>query len=415
MSASVLHRVIDWEHCMGGLMAFESARDGDAVARMISLAFGGTVEGAREWFTGAGCEHLRVVRAERGTVASLLRIPMGAYFGGRSVGLLGLAGVAVAPEARGRGHGAAMLRAFVREAASEGWALGGLYASTHALYRKFGYEHAGHRFQYTVPLVRIDVDEPKAAGAGQVGGWEVVTLGDEDDPEVRACYASFASMYEGTLDRSGYIWARVRKSRDVVYHGFGVRDGSGALRGYVYLSEQRPDLNSRFDVVLTDFVFLDAEAGVRIWAFLRDFAMMGERLRFYGGPTHPALQLLKQQRHEVLLKDDWLIRVFDVKRAMEARGYSAAIDAEVHLDVTDEVIGANTGRWVVRVKDGAAIVESGGRGEIRVGPRGLATIYSGFNTPMQAKVLGLADGTDRALMGAASVFARSTPWMSDMY
>lgn len=404
---------------MAGLMAFESERDGDAVARMISLAFGGTIEGAREWFTGAGCEHLRVVRDERGTVASLLRIPMGAYFGGRSVPLLGLAGVAVAPEARGRGHGAGMLRAFVREAASEGWALGGLYASTHALYRKFGYEHAGHRFQYTVPLVRIDVDEPKAAGgvggAGQVGGWEVVTLGDVDEPEVRACYASFASMHEGTLDRSGYIWSRVRKSRDVVYHGFGVRDGSGALRGYVYLSEQRPDLNSRFDLVLTDFVFLDAEAGVRIWAFLRDFAMMGESLRFYGGPTHPALQLLKQQRHQVSLKDDWLIRVFDVKRAIEARGYSDAIDAEVHLDVVDEVIPANAGKWVVRVKHGAAMVEPGGTGAIRLSARGLATIYSGFNTPRQAKVLGLAEGEDRALAGAESVFARSTPWMSDMY
>ena len=58
-----------------------------AAARFCSLAFGGTLEGAVEWLRDqAGYEHLRVLRRADGSVsASLIVIPMGQYFGGRSV------------------------------------------------------------------------------------------------------------------------------------------------------------------------------------------------------------------------------------------------------------------------------------------------------------------------------------------
>lgn len=400
--------------------AFNNARDQDAVTRMISLAFGGTLEGSREWLTKAGEEHLRVVRSGERTVAALLRIPMGAFFGGRSVPLLGVAGVAVAPEERGSGHAAFLMKNLVQSAAEEGWALAGLYASTHRLYRKFGYEHAGHRFSYTVPLVRVDAEGPLSSARADDPSLRIVTLEDHDDPDIRACYNTFASMYEGMLDRGPYIWSRIRKMREDTYRGFGVRDASGSLRGYLFLCQQRPSPFGRFNVALTDFVFTDEAAGRRLWGFLHDFSMMGEDLTFAGGPTHPALQLLRQQRHKVELKDDWLIRVVDLKRALESRAYSPAINATLELDVTDDVIESNTGAWRVQIASSRASAERVSShpktaSPLRVSARGLATIYSGFNTARQARLLGLADGDEQALAMIDSVFARSTPWMSDMY
>lgn len=400
--------------------SFDAARDLDTTARMIALAFGGTPEKSRDWLTSAGLDNLRVVRDAERTVATLLRIPMGTYFGGRSVPLLGVAGVAVAPEERGNGQAAFLMHSFVRSAFEEGWALAGLYASTHRLYRKFGYEHAGHRFCYNIPLVRIDADGALNSGAPPVEELRVAALTEQDDPEIRACYANFASMYEGTLDRGPYIWSRIRKMRDDTYTGFGIRDGTGTLRGYLFLTQQRSSPSGRFSVALSDFVFNDEAAGRRLWAFLHDFSMMGEDLTFYGGPTHPALQLLRQQRHTVELKDDWLLRVVDVKRALEARAYSPAIRADLSLHITDDVIPENAGHWKVRIADGRATAEKSttpiaSSPTLRLTARALATIYSGFNSARQAKLLGLADGDEPALAMADSVFARSTPWMSDMY
>lgn len=388
---------------------FDAPRDLDVVARMVALSFSGTPDKTKEWLASGGHENLRVVREGGRAVSSLLQIPMGAYFGGRSVPLLGVAGVAVAPESRGRGLAEFLMRSFIRSAHEQGWALAGLYASTHTLYRKIGYEHAGHRFQYTVPFVRID------AARAREDGWTVVALGESDEADVRACYAAFARRFEGALDRGPYIWSRLRKLREDVYTGFGIRDASGTLRAYVFLTQQRSGTTGRHDVILSDLVFLDADAGRRLWNLLRDFQTMGESVVFYGGPTHPALQLLNQQRHEVKLKDDWLIRVVDARKALEARGYSPAVRAELQLEIEDELVPANAGRFVLRVAEGRGSLHPGGKGSIRVSARGLATLYSGFNSPTQARMLGLVDGPEAELERADSVFARSTPWMSDMY
>lgn len=388
---------------------FDAQRDVDIVARMVALSFSGTPDKTKEWLASGGHENLRVVREEDRAVASLLQIPMGAYFGGRSVPLLGVAGVAVAPESRGRGLAEFLMRSLVRTAHEQGWALAGLYASTHTLYRKVGYEHAGHRFQYTVPFVRIDAQMPREKG------WTVVALGESDETDVRACYARFARRFEGSLDRGPYIWSRLRKLREDVFTGFGVRDATGTLRAYAFVNLQRTGTTGRHDVNLSDLAFLDADAGRRLWDLLRDFSSMGESVVFCGGPTHPALQLLNQQRHEVKLKDDWLIRVVDAKKALEGRGYSPAIRTDIHLDIEDELIPSNAGRFVLRVADGRAALQPGGSGALRVSTRGMATIYSGFNTPTQARMLGLVDGPEADLERADSVFARSTPWMSDMY
>ena len=123
---------------------------------------------------------------------------MGQYFGGRSVKLLGIAGVAVAPEDRGRGYAKRMMRECVRAAHGEGWPLVGLYASTHSLYRAVGFEHAGHRFQYTIPMTQID--------AGPHDRERVEPL-DPDSAELRECYAGFAARYDGIVS-SGTVSTR---------------------------------------------------------------------------------------------------------------------------------------------------------------------------------------------------------------
>lgn len=70
--------------------------------------------------------------------------------------MLGIAGVAVGPEARGLGIAAAMMAEAMREAERDGFAISTLYASTLGLYRKAGYEVAGHRFESAMPVGRID-------------------------------------------------------------------------------------------------------------------------------------------------------------------------------------------------------------------------------------------------------------------
>lgn len=379
--------------------------DRAAIHRIIRLAFAGTPEGVTDWVKLGGEPNLRLVRDGERVAATLLHVPMGLYVGGKSVSMQGVAGVGVAPENRGQGYAKKLMRGFVQDAADEGFALAGLYASTHTLYRGVGFEHAAHRFQYRVPLVQVDIHD-------DAGPLHAIT--EADEIRVRECYTQFASRFTGMLDRGPYVWSRVRKFRETEYLGYAVPNASGGFDGYVMLHQgRRPD--GRQDITLSDFVFTTPQAGRRLWGFVADFRMMGEDLVFFGGPTHPALTMLRQQRYEAHLKDSALIRILSVKHALEARGYPAGLSGTVHLDVADDLLPANQGCWTLRVENGRATVSAGGPGTIALTIRGLAMIYTGYATPEQAALLGEVRGAGPDLAAVAHVFSQGTPWMVDMF
>ncbi|QOI99913.1 MAG: GNAT family N-acetyltransferase [Phycisphaeraceae bacterium] len=383
----------------------DPGRDRPGIDRMLSLAFGGTMSGVSDWIGASLAENFRVLREGGRAVSTMTLVPMGQWWGGRSVPMLGVAGVAVAPEDRGRGHAKRMMESFVRESAGSGGVLSGLYASTHSLYRGVGFEHAGVRMMYSVPLVRIDV-------AARAGGVERLTAGHGAD--VSGCYSAFASLFDGTLDRGPYIWARVRKFREEEYEGFGVRGPTGSLEGYLYVSLKRLD-SGKLNLSLSDLAFLNAAAGRRLLSFVRDFGMMGEAVTFAGGPAHPAAELLGQQRHTAEIKDTWMIRVLDVARAVAARGFPRGVSGEVHLEVRDGLVERNDGRWVVRVEGGRGEAVRGGRGEIGCSINGFAAMYAGYLSPAQCAMVGLAEGDEGALNAAGGVLGAGSPWMSDHF
>jgi predicted acetyltransferase len=385
------------------------AQDADiaAAAQIISLAFAGPLDSSEEWLRKAGVEHLRVLRDSAGVLlACLMRIPMGQFFGGSSMPLIGIAGVGVAPEARGRGIAGCLMAAAVQEIAAEGVPLSGLYPATLPLYRRVGYEQAGHRFEIRLPLKHIDCRDRSMP---------MRPIGQADRAAVQACYRAFASQFDGPLDRGAYVWNRVEQGRDVKYTGFAVIGDGGAIEGYLYLSQQRKSHRGRMDITLSDVAFTTARAGRRLLAFLEDFSSIGDDVTLFGGPMHPLLALLSEQRYHVELRDHWMLRIVNLKQALQSRAFSPRIAAELHLEIEDPLIEANRGRWILSVEAGHASVQPGGRGDLRMDIRALASLYAGYHTAEQLLLLGACEGAIAAARAAAGIFAGTTPWMSDMY
>jgi len=384
-------------------------RDLPEVARLITLAFAGTLERSTKWVKENGLENIRVLREGKAIPACLRRIEMGQFFGGKRVPLCGIAGVATAPECRGKGHARRIMEACVREMHERGDAIGGLYCSTQALYRQSGFEQAGHRCLIKIPVARM---------LGGQKGRNVIVLKEADMPRVEACYRQFASAFNGMLDRREYIWKRIKEAPDSKNQGYGVLDERGSLTGYLFMSQPRDSKTGRQDLQLSDIAFTTADAGRQLIAFLADYEPMADSVHFGGGPLHPLLTLLPQQRYEVKLKDYWMLRVVDVKRAFEARGYSSAVRAGVDIDVIDDVVEANSGRWRAEFGDGKARLKKlngGGRTGVSCGIRGLAAIYSGLYSPRQAASIGLCAGDDKSLDILGGALAGGTPWMTDHY
>lgn len=394
------------------------------VFRVMRLAFTGEEPGQRQWLATMGIDNLRAMRPARDAkpdaVVSLVR--MGQHFGGRIVPMTGIVGVAVAPECRGGGVAQQMMAGALREAREAGTPISTLYASTQSLYRKAGYEQAGSRFKITIRPDQIGVRERAL---------HVRPITNDDADAVIDCARRFASHYDGTLVREGeaggrgwdaYCWQRVRENRETRFTGFAAEcpDDGSRINGYLFMHQGRSPHRGRQSLALSDLAFTTPEAGRRLLAFLSDYAMIADEASFFGSPTHPILSLMPLQKYQVEHFDYWMMRITDLPKALEARGYLPGVRASIDLEVTDAIIPENAGAWRIEVEGGSARVTKGKSGGsrgafIRCDIRALASLYSGFTTPAQARLLGWIEGDDQAVKAASSIFPGSTPWMNDMF
>uniref|UniRef100_A0A0C1R7U1 Enhanced intracellular survival protein domain-containing protein n=1 Tax=Tolypothrix bouteillei VB521301 TaxID=1479485 RepID=A0A0C1R7U1_9CYAN len=104
-----------------------------------------------------------------------------------------------------------------------------------------------------------------------------------------------------------------------------------------------------------------------------------------------------------------------VEKALSARGYPSGIESELHLEVHDDLLEANRGKFILSVANGRGEVTRGGRGEMKLDVRGLAPLYTNLFTPQQLQQSGYLQATEIAIATATALFANSSPWMPDFF
>ena len=62
--------------------------------------------------------------------------------------------------------------------------------------------------------------------------------------------------------------------------------------------------------------------------------------------------MLREQEANIAERESWMLRLLDAPAAIAARGFPAA-DLAVPLQITDDLLAANSGRWELTVRAGA--------------------------------------------------------------
>ncbi len=356
------------------------------------------------WLTTAGHENVRVFHRDGELVAGLLHVPMGQFWGGRSVSVGGYSGVAVAAHARGTGVATRMMIESLRELRGQGMALAALYPATQPIYRKVGFEQAGARFKLEGPLSAL----PRGSRT-----LPMRPVTSSDLPAIRALYSETARRRAGHLDRGGYVWNRIQLLRGTPAPGYVVEE-HGQLAGYVFVIRARkPSL--RQELTLTDWNARSPEAWQRLIAFAADHASIAEDLTWYGSESDPLLLLLDEQRFEATVLDWWMLRILDLEQALTQRGYPALPRAELHLELSDPLFPENSGRFVLEVSGGEGRVTRGGSGALKSDVRTFASLYSGHRAASQLHAVGKLSATPEMLELADALFAGPAPSMPDMF
>ena len=222
-----------------------------------------------------------------------------------------------------------------------------LWASEPGIYGRFGYGAATWGTAYEVDLHRVGPPSVRIR-PGELGE----LTADDALKELPPLLRSLQERRPGVSGRSELQWQRRLEDKKDDRHGKTARrilvhrDETGAIDGYALW---RGKLNwgatgPASEVSLQELVALEPTAYKALWQHVLTLDLAATLEFEYAAVDEPLQQLvttptaLNRRVNESL----WL-RVTDVARALEQRRYAVPVD--LALDVTDDLIPANAGRF----------------------------------------------------------------------
>lgn len=345
---------------------------------------------------------------EAGRIVAGLRLwPFGHFFGGRAVPAAGIASVAVAAEARGKGYGAALMREVLAEQRAAGMPISSLYPATAPIYRACGYGFGGVRSTWKATLSDLP---PRADLA-------VEPFDEPDLDAVDACYQEVATRTNGLLSRDRTWWERrVLRSPwdDVPSYRYLVREDDRVTGYVIYRTDKAPD-DWRFVLGCRDLVWTTPGAARALLALASMHRSTAATMSWIGPPTEPIADLLPEDRIQLEGRFRWMLRLLDVPGALEARGYPRAVEAAVTIAARDPLFAENEGPWRVEVGGGRAKVVPGDAPDAVADVATWASLWSGLHTPDDAARLGTLQAGEDALDALRAMLAGPMPWISDFF
>jgi predicted acetyltransferase len=288
------------------------------------------------------------------------------YFGGAAVTSGGIASVSVAAHARGHNIARRMMRESLDRLHAAGCAISALYPTTATLYRSVGYEIAGIH-----AMTQTDVGElPRERGDTS---FTPVAIG-----ALREAYDAVAPTHDGWLVRGDDRWTIIAydfdKSPQPSAAYLAHRDGQlvGGLAYRQVAGERRS-----VDLMASQIIAVDRPAGRDILSLLGAHGTMAGALRTSLPEWELQALLDNGQRTKRTFAMPWMARIVDVTTAIAQRGYNPHVAVEVEIELSDDLMSHNNGRFVLKVAHGAATLEPGGRGELALDIRDFAAAFTG--------------------------------------
>jgi predicted acetyltransferase len=382
--------------------------DRERVVEVLATSLNFPVRDAVERKERFWIEDMRAAYVDGKVSATAGEYRFGQWFGGRRLACCGIWGVATMPELRGLGLASSCVGELMDEARRRGDAVTALYPAVLEPYRGLGYELAG-----TFDDHRIRLDALPASDGAELPRVEVVDP-DRDLGDIVACYARWARTIEGAIEPDERFWRTrlLERPWDETFRAIVVRD-AGSVTG-VASFDRTADASGHLDIGFgldcTAFVANDRRALRALIAYARGHRGIGRWLGWAGAPNDPLTMLVGVQAVEVHQRYRWMLRLLDVRRAFEGRGYPA-IDATVTFAVDDPRYPDNAGPWTLRLEGGAAsLTPASTHDRVPISINVLSSMFSGYLRPHDAARLGMMDADDPAVEVLAAILAAPDPW-----
>ena len=328
--------------------------------------------------------------------------------GGR-LPVAGLTWVGVHPQWRRRGLLRAMMAEHFAHCRDRHEPVSLLFAAEAGIYGRFGYGLASRQVNLTLP---------RRAALRDVPGTEALTVRIEKVSPER--HGDLIARLHGAVERPGWVTRETPElaamwlcDAPIFRRGYEeeriiVVERAGEAVGYA-LFRRKSDwgpAGAEGSVGVGEVVASDAAVTHVLWSRLLDLDLTTQLTSGNLALDDPLLSLLVDVRSgRATSKDNLWARIIDLPAALAGRQYQAAVD--VVLDVTDELLSDNAGRWRLTAPAfGAATVErTDADADLALDVRELGAAYLGGTSLAELAAAGqvteLRPGT---LLPAAAAF-----------
>ncbi|MBC3762196.1 GNAT family N-acetyltransferase [Quadrisphaera oryzae] len=272
--------------------------------------------------------------------------------GGAQAPVAGVWMVSVDPTHRRRGVQSALLHHQLRQFAADGESISALWTTEAPLYQRFGYGLATWRSRIEVDLAHA-VFTPRATALAASSGAQLRLMSLEQAlPHLVGIHEKQATTRPGTLARDERRWQQLLGDDDGPAAELVVAIGPAGATGYAAyrLREGAPAAVPTGEVAVQEISALDAATHAQLWRFLLDTDLRRTLTCSSRPLPDPLAHLLSDHRRMDARVDDALwVRLVDLPTALSMRAYSR--DVDVVVEVEDDLLPANAGRWRVTVAD----------------------------------------------------------------
>ncbi|MFI8433581.1 GNAT family N-acetyltransferase [Streptomyces sp. NPDC079020] len=347
--------------------------------------------------------------------------------GGATVPADAVSGVTVTPTHRRRGLLNRMMTADLAAAKERGEVVATLIAAEYPIYGRYGFGPATWAVQWEIDVPRAGLD-PRWAGPSAVDGGGRIEL--IDGAEVRKLgpelHARFAARRPGAVSRDERWWevntGAVTSAHITWTEPFYAlhRSADGTVDGLVAYTaddnwgDAKQPLNK---ATVKEMIAVTPEAERALWYFICSIDWITTVRSGFRAPDDLLPLLLPDPRAaRVVTHADWLwVRVLDVARALEARGYED--EAGLVLDVQDSA-GLAGGRFLLEVStSGASCTPTTRSADLTLDVRELGTLYLGDESVQRLVALGRAEENRTGAARSADRALRTArrPWCPDSF
>lgn len=346
--------------------------------------------------------------------------------GGATVPADAISGVTVAPTHRRRGLLSRMMATDLAAARERGEVVATLIAAEYPIYGRFGFGPAAWTTEWEVSVHRAGLD-PRRSGQPDDGGRIEMVDGADIRKYGPELHARLAALRPGVVSRSERWWRRHTGAAVVPAHEkwtepFYVihRDADGEVDGLmVYGTDDKwGDGNQPLNTAtVRDLIALTPAAERALWHFLCSVDWVATVRSGDRAPDDLLPLLLPDPRAaRTVTQSDFLwLRLLDVERALEARGYER--EASLVLDVRDEG-GVAQGRFLLDVSPaGARCTPTTRSADLALGAGELAALYLGDESARRLVDLGRAEEVRAGAAATADAVFRTgrRPWCPDVF